>query len=398
MRILLLGYGASNKAVYNYFKDKNHQIEILSTYDKEKIKKLKKEMPLFDICFRSPGIKYSDAVYLLSKALSKRVTNEISYALSLINKQKIIAVTGSDGKTSLVKLIEHMLSFFTTSIACGNIGVTLLDKINEYQNKEFFIVELSSFQLENLSSNVDLGIIKNIHPNHLDAYENKEIYYANKIRLINFSNKIILGDSLAFHKDNSLNLNYNFTIKNKCIYENDVKLIDIKKLKYQDTSFIENVIICLKILKYYNFKYISLEEEINKFQRIKYRLEDLGTYKNTRFINDGKSSTSIASRYAFNNFKGKRILILGGIHKSSKFKLKINKDDEVLIYGINALKIRNELNYGKCFKTLKDVLNSIKFDKKQTIIYSPGCSSFDQYENYIQRSKEFEMWVKQWIK
>lgn len=394
MKILLLGFGLSNKAVYKYFKDDD--IEIICQDEIAKIKQFKTKLDTYDYCFRSPGISYDNSLYLLGNALSKVTTNEISYALNQCKDKKIIGITGSDGKTSLVKLIEHTLSHFKTVKSVGNIGNTLLDKLDEYQNKEYIVVELSSFQLENFTSYLDLGIIKNLHPNHLDVYKNKELYFANKIRIIPYSNKLIFGESLKIK--NNKELNYNFYRKGNYIYEEQVELLDLKKLKHKDKSFIENIIITLKVLKYYGIKYFHLEEIFNTFQGVKYRLENLGTYKNTTFINDGKSSTSASSKYAYTNYKGKKILILGGIHKSSPFNFKINKEDQVYIYGKDRLKIRRELNQGKTFLKLYNILKLIKFDKKQTIIFSPGCSSFDQYDNYIKRSEEFEKWVKTWIK
>ncbi len=394
MKILLLGFGLSNKAVYQYFK--NEDIEIICQDEVEKIKKFKSNLNTYDICFRSPGISYDNNLYLLGKALSKETTNEISYALTKCKHPKIIGVTGSDGKTSLVKLIEHTISYFKTIKSVGNIGNTLLDKIDEYQSSDFLVVELSSFQLEDFNAHLDLGIIKNLHPNHLDVYKNKELYYANKMRIISYSNKLIFGDSLKIKNEKLLK--YNFYKKGNFIYEDQVELLDINKLKRRDNSFIENIIITLKILKYYGFKYYHLEEIFNTFKGVKYRLENLGTYQNTTFINDGKSSTSSASKYAYLNYKGKKILILGGIHKSDPFNLKIKQSDEVYIYGKDRLKIQQELMQGKVFFKLEEILKKIKFDKKQTIIFSPGCSSFDQYDNYIKRSEEFEKWVKTWIK
>lgn len=397
MRILLLGYGISNKSVYQYFHNENNIIDVICSDDKEKINYLKKNMPLYDYCFVSPGIQTSSYIYKLGASLSKIVTNEISYALSKLKDKIIIGVTGSDGKTTLVKLLEHILNNYNSTFVCGNIGITLLDKITKLKDKKIIIVELSSFQIAHFSSNIDLAVIKNLHPNHLDSYDDKYLYYADKLKLIHYASKVILGEIIKGKNIPNL-LEYDFKISKKFIYENQQKIIAIDKLNRIDKSYLEDIIINLKVLKYLNYKYANIEPFINSFKGVKYRLEYLGKYLNTTFINDGKSSTSSSASYAFNNFQGRRILILGGIHKSKKFKIKFNENDEVYIYGINASLIKKELNKGHIFNTLKDILKVIKFDQKQTIIYSPGCSSFDQYNNYIERSKEFESWAKSWIK
>ena len=97
-------------------------------------------------------------------------------------------------------------------------------------------------------------------------------------------------------------------------------------------------------------------------------------------------------------YKGNRILILGGIHKSNKFNLTLNEKDEIYIYGKDKERIFNEIKKGKLFISLDEVLKSIKNIENKVIIFSPGCSSFDQYKNYIERSEVFDKWVKSWIK
>ena len=121
-------------------------------------------------------------------------------------------------------------------------------------------------------------------------------------------------------------------------------------------------------------------------------------YKNITFVNDGKSSTSSSSKYCFSLYKGKRILILGGIHKSNKFSFDFNNEDEVYIYGKDRYKIQKELNKGILYKTLDEILSSIKIEDNITIIFSPGCASFDQFKNYEERSEVFSKWVNKWIK
>ncbi len=396
MNVLLLGFGLSNKAVYQYFKDKNVTIKIIEKCNLKAARNVIKENVYYDYLFKSPGIKFNDLNYLTIKNYAYKVTNEVDYAISLLKNKKIISITGSDGKTSLASLINHVLSIDKSTFIGGNIGNTLLDKIETIKDKEYFILELSSFQIETSSHMSTLGIIKNLHPNHLDTYINKELYYSYKLRLATLCKNIILNNKLKHKFINQVN--YNIYKEGRKIFDNDEPIFDLSIIKDRDPSFEENIIFTLKTLKYFNLNYKHIEEKFINFKRVKYRLENLGNYLNTVFINDGKSSTSKASFYAYKAFKGHKILILGGIHKSSKFQFKINENDEVYIYGRDAYKIKNELKHGKIYNKLSDILKLITFNKKQTIIYSPGCSSFDQYKNYLERSKEFEMWANKWIK
>ena len=132
---------------------------------------------------------------------------------------------------------------------------------------------------------------------------------------------------------------------------------------------------------------------------VEYRLNYLGQYHNLFFINDGKSSTSSSSKYCFDSFKNKkRILILGGNHKSSSFNvIKVTKNDEILIYGHDKNIINQQLS-GKLFSTLEEIFLYLKNIKdKRYILFSPGCDSHDQYSSYLERGKHFNQLVEKYF-
>ncbi len=391
LKILLLGYGKSSKAVEEYFQNKNAVISILLLEDKASYRRFYKELNTYDICFRSPGIAINKPVYTLCNLLSKELTNELMYAIKLLNNCFKIVVTGSNGKTSLCYLLYEILTVFNNTHYYGNVGKTLINNLNKINENDYLIVEVSSFQLENIDSNVDIGIIKNLNPNHLNATFNLSTYYASKIRLKLFS--LFLIDS-SFIKQKSL-----IYVQNNHIYVNNKIYLNINELDNNTPTYIEDIIICLHVLIYMKLDYEKIKNILIHHKKILHR-NNVIKYKNITFVNDGKSSSSSSSKYCFELYKGKRVLILGGIHKSNKFNLKFNTDDEVYIYGKDRYKIKDEIKRGKIYKTLDKVLKNIKLDEndKITIIFSPGCSSFDQYENYNKRSEEFLRWVDKWIK
>ena len=387
LKILLLGYGKSSKALIKYFTNKDVDIDILRPENKKEYNKFIKELPQYDICFRSPGIAINKPVYSLCNLLAKEFSNELVYAIKKCECKNTILVTGSNGKTSLCKLLFEVLNIYKKSHLYGNIGDTLIDKIDRINKDDFLILEISSFQLENLSTNIDVGIIKNLHPNHLNSTFNKATYFASKKRLKLYSSYFI-------DKDNSSSY---IAIKDDKIYAFDKEYLDINELNIKETSFIENILIVLNVLIYYKLDINLAKNVIKNFKQVKYR-NNVIKYKNTIFVNDGKSTSSAASKYCFNQYKGNRILILGGIHKSNKFNLTLNEKDEIYIYGKDKERIFNEIKKGKLFISLDEVLKSIKNIENKVIIFSPGCSSFDQYKNYIERSEVFDKWVKSWIK
>ena len=387
LKILLLGYGKSSKALIKYFTNKDVDIDILRPENKKEYYKFIQELPQYDICFRSPGIAINKPVYSLCNLLAKEFSNELVYAIKKSECKNTILVTGSNGKTSLCKLLFEVLNIYKKSHLYGNIGDTLIDKIDSINKDDFLILEISSFQLENLSTNIDVGIIKNLHPNHLNSTFNKATYFASKKRLKLYSSYFI-------DKDNSSSY---IAIKDNKIYAFDKEYLDINELNIKETSFVENILILLNVLIYYKLDINLAKNVIKSFKQVKYR-NNVIKYKNTIFVNDGKSTSSAASKYCFDQYKGNRILILGGIHKSNKFNLKLKEKDEIYIYGKDKERIFNEIKKGKLFISLDEVLKSIKNIENKVIIFSPGCSSFDQYKNYVERSEVFDKWVKSWIK
>ena len=129
LKILLLGYGKSSKALIKYFTNKDVDIDILRPENKKEYNKFIKELPQYDICFRSPGIAINKPVYSLCNLLAKEFSNELVYAIKKCECKNTILVTGSNGKTSLCKLLFEVLNIYKKSHLYGNIGDTLIDKI-----------------------------------------------------------------------------------------------------------------------------------------------------------------------------------------------------------------------------------------------------------------------------
>lgn len=388
MNILILGYGKSSKAVEKYFKKKNAAIDIIFSSEEKEMEKLRRLTPKYDLCFRSPGIKENSEMVMIGRMLSKKLVNELSYATSLINNTRKIIITGSDGKTSLATMLHFLLSFCHRSHLAGNIGTPLFDIISEIKEDDFVVLEASSFQLEDFDSMVEVGILKNLHPNHLDSVFNLSYYYASKLRLKLYADLFLDGRKM---KDE-------FECKNGNIYQKNKIIFSCDKIKHSDESYLENLLLCYCVFQYFHLDFELVLPHLSEIPDVHHRKEILLKKDGMMFVDDGKSSTAMASLYAFNHFPGKKTLILGGIHKSGPFKIPLQNGDKILIYGRDREKIRQELEEGETFETLKEALNTIKKEEGRTILFSPGCSSFDQYSSYIERCDEFRKWVQTWIK
>lgn len=393
MKILILGFSRSGKGAYEllksdnecYIYDKKH-LELSNYYSYDK---LRKELPFFDLIVRSPGIKITSKVYQLCLQLTNNMISEIELGLRYLKDNFIIGVTGSNGKTTLVKMIYSILKTKYNSHLLGNVGDSLTCNLNKIKKGDIVILELSSFQLENIYSNsFNIGVITNISDNHFDSVFSKESYIASKLKLFYLSNKCYLNDdSLKYIKPQ----------------QNVIKIESLKNLVNTNLNKYNQIYwnIACNIAKELNIEEDVIESVKEKFIMEPFRMQKVYTYNNLIFINDSKSTSVSATNACLDVFSDrKRIIILGGISKNEKFsKLNRKIDDIVISYGKDKLKIFNEIS-DMYFDSLEDVIRyiSVKFKKnKAYIILSPGCASFDQFSSYLDRGETFNRLIREYF-
>lgn len=381
MNVLLLGYGKTNKFLNKYLK--HEKVLIITDNDYQK---LIDSNIIFDYAFCSPGIRPDSLIYRLGKICSKVFTNELSYAIDLLPKEtKIIAVTGSNGKTTTVSEIANFLRKKGKSvIICGNIGNPLINLIDAHKKVDFVIIEISSFQAEliNTKRKFDCLIYTSLSENHSDKYISFEEYKLAKKRLSYFSNKTLTTQKVK----EQLNL----------INADIIKNLDRNiESKYGIHNAI-NFALCKKCLELFSIK--INEKEIDNFVFPKYRQEIV--FKNSELIivNDSKSTTGESTNACIERFSDYfEIVILGGKIKSD-FHINRNRNSIFIAYGNDSGKISKLCHIDYCFKSLKEaidksfeLLNYIKV--KRSLLFSPGGSSLE-FKNYIERGRYFDLMVK----
>lgn len=404
MDIGLVGFGTSNKAIYEYFKNE-HQITVHN----------ESEIPLppmvkytfgkrylecnEDIIFRSPSVR-PDKIKTHSPIFC-----EAAYALSRLQGTKI-CITGSDGKTTTSSLIYEILKHKNAYLG-GNIGKPLINAINK--NYGYVIAELSSFQLYDSSPRCDVAIITNITENHLNWHTDMDEYLRSKANLLKNASHIILNyDDPSLRKlgEQYKNVSY-FSLKSPCdayikdgyLYLKEERLFATDKIKLKGNFNLLNIL--ASILATYKYAtQAEIENAICNFNGVSNRLELVRELGRVKFYNssiDSTPSRTIATLSAFD--KSKCILILGGSDKSLSYDLlgKELKDIKAtILLGENKNKILGAIYpYAKRIFIVNTLSEAVRLgynlcEKDDCLLLSPASASFDMYSSYKERGEDFK--------
>jgi len=411
------GLGTTGKSVVSYFNKiglKNY-----TAWDDFKIKKnskkiknrefikFKKSINLVDYILVSPGIniKKSNLKKILMKNKHKIITDlDLFY---ILNPKKIsIVVTGSNGKSTTCKIIEHVLNKNKISaVAVGNIGKPLLN-IN-FKKKQIVIIEASSFQLS-YSKYVrpNYALLLNISKDHQDWHGSMRNYINAKFKIFSLQkkNNIALINNKKFKK---------VFIKNK--YKSKLKLVNeynFRKIKNRlENNYLnsevnqENMKFVYVLSKFFKIKEKNLVNSVNSFNGLAHRYEIFLQKNKKIYINDSKATSFEASKFALKSNKN-IFWIVGGFPKEGdKFKLGNLKKNIIKSYiiGKHFNFFKNQLNGKIPFeysKTLRRAIISIFKDLKKTdenqitILLSPASASYDQFNNFEERGNQFKKLIK----
>ena len=393
-RSLILGLGQTGLSLFNYLRKFEQEPLIFDTRDdppckKELLKKSKdsliisnlKEIAFDEIrsCYMSPGFEISHEIVKELNAYNIEILSDFDLFLE-VHAKKSILVTGTNGKTSVVSLLQHVMKSLGLKVkSIGNNGFPVLDHIDE--QLDYFVIEVSSFQIERTKSLSSLvSALLNISPDHLDVHDSFEQYTKIKKRIFENSNFKIGPEGTGLDLD--------FIMPEITDHE------------------IYNQEAVKSILLYIGLKKKFIEEKILSFNPLPHRLEDISLNKHLTVINDSKSTNPHSLNAAINKYKDEKIiLIIGGLKKDLSFRpltkaLKRNTK-KVFVYGADREKISNEieeLNPTVLESMAQAVKEAINYStKNDLILFSPGCSSFDEFQNYQERGAKFKELIKKYV-
>ncbi|MDR1835989.1 MAG: UDP-N-acetylmuramoyl-L-alanine--D-glutamate ligase [Fusobacteriaceae bacterium] len=385
-----------------------------------------------DLFIKSPGIPY---VPLVQKALEKDipVINEIELAYRYKTKHgirsTIIAVTGTNGKTTVTTKIAELLQTAGYNVACaGNVGASWAELLTEDRSPDYTVLELSSFQLENIRTfRADIAMIINLTPDHLERYGNVSEYYETKFRVTNAQRRedlfLLNLDSPEILKifaekgpveSGVLSLSRkdpqaDYHVEDGLLRTGDEIIFDCGRLALKGEHNLENALFIAATAKTLGVKNEIIADFLYHTGNVEHRMEVFYRYGKITFINDSKGTNIEASRFAIEACPG-CVLICGGHDKkldwaplADLIKARVKT---VYLIGENADILRALLlrkGYGEerihSLHTLRESLRHLRercvSDRKQTVLLSPATSSYDQFTNFEERGRRFKELVQE---
>lgn len=369
----------------------------------------------FDFIVVSPSIDKENTHIKTAEKYGIKVYSEIEFASWFASK--IVAVTGTNGKTTTVKLITELLQSKKKAIACGNIGFPLSRAVIE-SKKSIKVAEVSSFMLEHIYKfKPQVATITNIEQDHLIRHKTMEEYSNLKKKI--FQNQTC-KDYAVVNLDNRNNcdtlakvITYSYSkmadvsVRGGAIYLFDKKIVALNELKIKGKHNIYNAMCAICFAHIYKVKPQKMRDVLINFRGDKYRAEITAKHNNITYINDSKS-TNIASTLAcVDAIKGAIILLLGGSNKELNyvplFSRLSKRVKHIVAYGeIAPVLVSNNDNKFKIdmCQTLDEAIKIATENAKSgdSVVLSPATASYDQYENYIERGKHFDALVQKHIK
>lgn len=378
-----------------------------------------------DLIVKSPGI--SDKLPVLAEA-SKRgipVLSEIEVACNFIKPHKLVAVTGTNGKTTTVTLLGKIFgdAGYDTVVA-GNIGSPLSSFVDKIKTETVVVLEVSSYQLENtVKFKPDISCLLNITPDHLEHHGSMGDYILAKKRL--FANQDMKGYCVFNNADAECrklaveckNTNVVFfdafrPLEKGFFYENGSISANYEKIKYELSPLIkipgrhniENVLAAAAAASLAGVTADGLKVSISAFEGVEHRIEFIKEKGGIKYVNDSKSTNVDSTMVALESIERPVLLIMGGRDKGAPYTplydLVKRKVQALLLIGEAAEKIKKDLKGAAetvdCGDLKTAVLKAVELGKPgATVLLSPGCSSFDQFDNFEHRGRYFKELVKE---
>lgn len=375
-----------------------------------------------DVLVLSPGVPIDNPVPVLFRRKKKRIIGESELGAIYV-KALSVGITGTNGKTTTVSMLNEVIKATGRNCAaCGNIGNPYLACRNLGEN-DFAVVEISSFQLETLSSfKPHIAVILNISEDHLNRHYNMDNYIFLKKKILKNSTEseyaVLNADDetvASFAKETKAKVKF-FSLERKVdgaylngtsLMYGDEEIIDIEQLKVTGKHNVENALACICAAKILGIENNVIADALKNFKGISHRIEIVDKINGVTYIDDSKATNVDATIKAIEGMKQETVLMLGGKDKGYDYsglfeKLKESFVIQTVIYGENRFKILSAAidcgydkiilcnNFDMAFSIIKMIVKPA-----QTVLLSPASASFDEFSSFEERGDKFKKLVSE---
>lgn len=435
----VIGLGATGYSAVRYLRARGLSVSVLDSRSTPPLAaKLMENFPevechfgVFDsaniedarLIVASPGVSLKEPLLRTAKSSGALIVGDVELFLQE-NKQPVIAITGSNGKSTVTSLVGDMcLSGGLKPWVAGNIGQPLLDTLTEQGSYDVAVLELSSFQLETtLSVAADSAAILNISEDHMDRYDSMGDYVLAKARILRGATQIVLprhdeqlkqitsvSDGLYFDLDEPTDKS-DFGVmrqsNNRWLMHGNERLIKLNDIPLIGLHNVKNVLSAFALVDFLKLPLASLVSAVKSFTGLAHRMQTVAEHDGVTWVNDSKATNIGATSTALKNLEKDVVWIAGGEGKGADFnelRNAINANvKQLILIGADAPKISMALD-GLLPIELADsmqdaVTKAVELASNDSIVLlSPACASFDMYQNFEKRGDDFIACVKQII-
>jgi UDP-N-acetylmuramoylalanine--D-glutamate ligase len=441
MRLVILGGGESGvgtailgkKKGYDVFvsdfgkiKDSYKEVLIINGIAWEEGKHTEDLVLNADLVMKSPGIPDKSPIVKQLKSKGISIISEIEFASGFTNALTI-GITGSNGKTTTTMLTYHLLKAAGLNVGlAGNVGKSFAWQVAD-NNYDFYVIELSSFQLDGIVNyKPHIAIITNISPDHLDRYDYKyQNYIDSKFRitmnqteedfLIYDSGDEAISEWLSNNKVKAKLIPFSLTdeFTEGAYIKNNKMEVKINQEEFKmETEYIalegkhnlKNAMAATSVAKILQIRKETIRESLSNFQGVEHRLEKVLKIQNVQYINDSKATNVNSVFFALDSMNTPTVWIVGGVDKGNDYNelmsLVREKVKAIVCLGVDNKKIIDTFgNVVDIMVEVNSMTEAVRMaqrlsEKGDTVLLSPACASFDLFENYEDRGRQFKQAVK----
>ena len=431
---LVVGLGLSGYSAVRYLLARGLNVRVWDANPRTKLAaKLKRHYSQVDILFDNGDFQFDETLVVASPGVSIRspilkqaaqqgaeVVGDIELFVQE-NQQALIAITGSNGKSTVTTLVGEMCSCANKKVLlAGNIGTPVLDALIDEQEYDVAVLELSSFQLETTRRlNADCATILNISADHMDRYDSMGDYILAKARILRGAQRAVLPlhdsgleqitkvNNSAFFTLEAPSSNTEFGVKRRAkkrwLMHGDQALMPLRDISLVGMHNIKNVLSAFALVEFLGLPLEAKVSAVRRFKGLPHRMQTIAKKDEVRWVNDSKATNIGATETALLNIEGDVIWIAGGQSKGADFgdfRTSIGSNIRALIsFGQDSDQLNVALAGVLDIYPVIDLAAAVKKAAELaksacTVLFSPACASFDMFRHFEHRGETFSKLVQ----